>query len=84
MSLDVLRFDREEYGVTGTFCSSFAAKQVFSASPILLHLLELLRVPLKNTVNTFLSHLIDQRMDQVLTDEDNIIDVIQALQGNWS
>jgi len=38
-------------------------------------------VPLKNTVNTFFSHYVENRMDEILNDEENIIHVIHALQG---
>lgn len=56
-------------------------KQFFSASPLVIHLLDLCRVPLKNTVDTFFSHFIENRVDDILNNEDNIITVIQSLQG---
>jgi hypothetical protein len=59
----------------------FIAKRVFSASPILIHLLDLFRVPLKNTVNTFFSHFVENKMDEILNNEENIINVIHALRG---
>jgi len=57
----------------------FALKRVFAASPLLLHLLDLFRVPLKNTFDTFFSDFVDNKVDEVLADEENIIDVIHAL-----
>jgi hypothetical protein len=60
---------------------SFIAKQVFSASPLLIYLLDLLRVPLKNSFDTFFSHFVDDRVDELIADEENIIDVIHALRG---
>lgn len=38
-------------------------------------------MPLKNTINTFFSHFVENKLDEVLNDEENIIDVIHALQG---
>ena len=61
----------------------FLAKQVFSASPLLIYLLNLLRVPLKNSFDTFFSHFVDENVDELLADEENIIDVIHALRGQW-
>ncbi|CAF3355821.1 unnamed protein product [Rotaria socialis] len=55
------------------------AKQVFSASPLLIYLLDLLRVPLKNSFDTFFSYFIDDNVDDIINDEENIIDVIHAL-----
>ncbi|CAF2982420.1 unnamed protein product [Rotaria sp. Silwood2] len=55
------------------------AKQVFSASPLLIYLLDLLRIPLKNSFNTFFSKFIDDNVDDIINDEENIIDVIHAL-----
>lgn len=57
------------------------AKHIFSASTYLTHLLDLFRIPLKNTFNTFFQHFIENKLDDILNDEDNIIDVIHALQG---
>jgi len=61
--------------------SLFIAKQVFSASPLLIYILDLLRIPLKNSFDTFFSHFVDDRVDEILGDEENIIDVIHALRG---
>ena len=61
----------------------FVAKQVFSASPLLIYLLDLLRVPLKNSFDTFFSHFVDDRVDELIADEENIIDVIHALRGMY-
>ncbi|CAF1047435.1 unnamed protein product [Rotaria sordida] len=58
----------------------FIAKKIFSASPLLIHLLNLFRVPLKNTFDTFFSYIVENRIDDILNDEENIIDVIHALQ----
>ncbi|CAF0935974.1 unnamed protein product [Adineta steineri] len=58
----------------------FIVKKVFSASTFLIHLLNLLRVPLKNTVDTFFSYFIENRIDEILSNEENIIAVIHALQ----
>jgi len=55
------------------------AKQVFSASPVLIYLLDLLRIPLKNSFDTFFSHFVNDRVDEVIADEENIVDVIHAL-----
>jgi len=63
------------------FFFSFIAKHIFSASPLLIYLLDLLRVPLKNSFNAFFSYFVDDRVDEVLADEENIIDVIHALRG---
>lgn len=73
-------FDRD---VT-TLRLNFVAKQAFAAPPLLIHLLDLCRAPLKNTVDTFVSHFIENRVDDILHDEDNILTVIQALQGKSS
>jgi hypothetical protein len=59
----------------------FIAKRIFSASPLLIHLLDLFRVPLKNTFNTFFSHFVENKIDEILNDEENIILVIHALRG---
>ncbi|CAF2681343.1 unnamed protein product [Rotaria sp. Silwood2] len=58
----------------------FIAKKIFSASPLLIHLLNVFRVPLKNTFDTFFSYAVENRMDNILNDEENIILVIRALQ----
>ncbi|CAF1564117.1 unnamed protein product [Rotaria sordida] len=55
------------------------AKEIFSASPLLIYLLDLLRIPLKNSFNTFFSQFIDDNVDEIINDEENIIDVIHAL-----
>ncbi|CAF3732398.1 unnamed protein product [Adineta steineri] len=55
------------------------AKQIFSASPLLIYVLDLLRIPLKNSCDTFFSHFVDNSVDEILEDEENIIDVIHAL-----
>ncbi|CAF4609116.1 unnamed protein product [Rotaria sp. Silwood1] len=55
------------------------AKQVFSASPLLIYLLDLLRIPLKNSFDTFFTQFIDDSVDDIINDEENIIDVIHAL-----
>ncbi len=59
----------------------FIVQRIFSASPLLIHLLDLFRVPLKNTFNTFFSNFVENKMDEILKDEENIINVIHALQG---
>ena len=57
------------------------AKQVFSASPLLIYILDLLRIPLKDSFNSYFSHFVDESVDEILTDEDNFVDVIHALRG---
>ncbi len=57
------------------------AKQVFSASPLLIYLLDLFRIPLKNSFDAFFSYFVDEHVDEILADEENIIDVIHALRG---
>jgi hypothetical protein len=57
------------------------AKQVFSASPLLIYLLDLFRIPLKNSFDAFFSTFIYDNVDEILADEENIIDVIHALRG---
>jgi hypothetical protein len=64
------------------FCL-FIAKRIFSASPMLIYLLNLFRVPLKNTFDAFFSNFIENKMNDILNDEENIISVIQALQGKY-
>ncbi len=59
----------------------FIVKRIFSASPLVIHLLNLFRVPLKNTFNTFFGNFIENKMDEILNDEENIIDVIHVLRG---
>lgn len=59
------------------------AKQVFSASPLLIYLLDLCRIPLKNSFDTYFVHFVDDSVDDILADEENIIDVIHALRGNF-
>ncbi len=54
---------------------------MFSASPLLIYLLDLLRIPLKNSFDSFFAHFIDEKVDEVIADEENIIDVIHALRG---
>jgi hypothetical protein len=44
----------------------------------------LLRIPFKNSFNSFFSYFVDDRVDEVLADEENIIDVIHALRGTDS
>ncbi|CAF1165641.1 unnamed protein product, partial [Didymodactylos carnosus] len=58
---------------------TFIVAELFSASPNLIDLLEILRLPLKNTFDTFFTNYIDQKVDDLLADEENIIDVIHAL-----
>jgi hypothetical protein len=60
----------------------FLAKKIFSASPLVVHLLDLFRVPLKNTFDMYFSSYVENRMEDILNDEENIIAVIHALQGN--
>ncbi|UJR37338.1 hypothetical protein I4U23_030046 [Adineta vaga] len=57
----------------------FIIKQVFSASPLLIHFLNLFYVPLKNTFDTFFTHFVETRMDEILSNDENIIDIIHAL-----
>ena len=57
------------------------AKKYFSAKPLLIYALNLFRVPLKNTVDAFISHFIENRIDEILNNDENIITVIQTLQG---
>ena len=59
----------------------FIFKQIFSASPFVVHLLDLFRVPLKNTFDTYFSNFIESRMDDILNDEENIVTVIHAFRG---
>ncbi len=47
----------------------------------MIHLLDLFRVPLKNTFDTFFSYIVENKMDELLSNDENIIDVIHALQG---
>jgi hypothetical protein len=54
---------------------------VFSASPLLIYLLNLFRVPLKSTFETYFSNFIEDKMNDVLNDEENIISIIHALRG---
>jgi len=61
----------------------FIVQRIFSASPLLIHLLDLFRVPLKNTFNTFFSNFVENKMDEILKDEENIISVIHALRGRY-
>ncbi len=58
------------------------AKQLFSASPLLIYLLDLLRIPLKNSFDSFFAYFVDKEVDEVIADEENYIDVIHALRGN--
>jgi len=60
---------------------SCVAKEIFSASPLLIYLLDLLRIPLKNSFNTFFTIFVNDGVDDVLADEENIIDVVHALRG---
>lgn len=60
---------------------SCVAKELFSASPLLIYLLDLLRIPLKNSFNTFFTIFVNDGVDDVLADEENIIDVVHALRG---
>ncbi|CAF1263680.1 unnamed protein product [Adineta ricciae] len=55
------------------------AKQVFSTSPLLIYILDLLRIPLKNSFDSYFSHFVDESVDEILADEDNFVDVIHAL-----
>lgn len=64
------------------FCL-FVAKRIFSASPLLVYLLNLFRVPLKNTFETVFSNYIENKIDDLLNDEENIISVIHALRGKY-
>ena len=57
------------------------AKDIFSASPLLIHLLDLLRVPLKNSFDSYFLNFVDDAVDDIITDEENIIDIIHALRG---
>ncbi|CAF1559684.1 unnamed protein product, partial [Adineta ricciae] len=57
----------------------FLIKQVFSASPLVIHFLDLFRVPIKNTFDTYFVHFIETRMDEILSSDENIVDVIHAL-----
>lgn len=41
----------------------------------------MLRVPLKNSFDTFFSQFIDENVDDIINDEENIVDVIHALRG---
>ena len=59
----------------------FTVKNFFSASPFLIHLLNLFRVPLKNTFNAYCAHSIEHKVDELLANDENIINVIQVLQG---
>jgi len=59
----------------------FLAKQIFSASSLVIHLLDLFRVPLKNTFDTFFSYIVENKIDEVLSDDENIIHIIHALRG---
>ena len=63
------------------FASLLVAKQIFSASPLLIHLMDLLRVPLKNSFDSYFVNFVDDAVDDIITDEENIIDVIHALRG---
>ena len=64
------------------FCL-FVAKRVFSVSPPLIYLLNLFRVPLKNTFETYFANFIENKTDDLLNDEENIISVIHALRGKY-
>lgn len=59
----------------------FVAKRMFPDSSSLIYFLHLLRVPMKNTFDTFFCNWIENKMDEVLNDEENIISVIHALRG---
>ena len=61
----------------------FLAKRIFPESSYLAYFLHLLRIPMKNTFDTFFSHWIENKMDDVLNNEENIISVIRALQGRY-
>jgi hypothetical protein len=63
------------------FYFSLIAKQVFSASPLLIYLLDLFRIPLKNSFDAFFANFINENVDEIIADEENIIDVIHALRG---
>lgn len=57
------------------------AKSIFSNAPYLNYVLSFLRIPMKNTVDTFVRDYIENKVDDVLYDEENIINAIHALRG---
>jgi DNA topoisomerase IA len=61
----------------------FVVKRIFSPSTLLINFFDLLRIPFKNTFNTFFTNFIENKLDDILNDEENIINVIHALRGKY-
>ena len=59
----------------------YSVKRVFHASPFVIYIFDLLRVPLKNSFDAYFEHFIDDNVDEVIDEEQNLLDIIHALQG---